>query len=97
MADAYIWIDPARCGGEPCINGTRIPPECVASYYLAGDSADALCRMYGISRQQFLVACWFLAVHGSPRWRRRWQPWAARAGQLLWSRETADQAPDPPR
>lgn len=33
-----VWQNPARCGGDPCVDGTRIPTRVIAGRYAAGES-----------------------------------------------------------
>lgn len=41
-----IVSDPAICGGQPCIRGTRVPVHVVLDFLAAGDSVEALLREY---------------------------------------------------
>ena len=38
MMNDRISVDPAVCGGEPCVRGTRVPVHVVLSHLAAGDS-----------------------------------------------------------
>lgn len=108
--DAYIWIDPRRRVGEPCIGGSRLPVAAVAvrSWY---DGIDAAVDTYDITRQQALVACWYAGTYGITHiWRASgdrsryvsaWrEPWRARWRQ--WAESVATDlwhgrdVPDPP-
>lgn len=92
----YIWIDPGRRSGEPCIGGTRVPPEIIGGYVWAGDDVAKIADDYSISMPQVLVACWYLGTYGSRVWKKRWGVWAKKAGGVLWSRKDQDQCPLPP-
>ncbi|MGH9426505.1 MAG: DUF433 domain-containing protein [Terriglobia bacterium] len=41
-----IVSDPAICGGEPCIAGTRIPTSVVLSHLAAGDSYEEILKQF---------------------------------------------------
>lgn len=52
-----IWIDPARCGGKPCIRGHRIWVSLIVDMIAAGESEDEILRNYpGIERDD-IRAC----------------------------------------
>lgn len=111
MSDAYVWIDPARRSGEPCIGGHRLPVELVIDAVWAGGVDHAMFQ-WSLSRAQVLVACWYsgsgnvVRLHGKDSryvayrgpWRKRWGAWAAEVHQALWQSTTCDYAevPDPP-
>lgn len=97
MPDAYIWLAPGRRGGAPCVGGTRLPPECAAEFYLAGESVATVCAGYAITREQFLVACWYLGLYGPRTYQRRWKAWAKAVQVALAYRDRAAATPDPPR
>jgi len=47
-----IWIDPARCGGKPCIRGHRIWVSLIVDLVAAGESEDDILEAYpGIERE----------------------------------------------
>ena len=111
MSQAYVWIDPARKSGEPCIGGHRLSVELVIESVWYGDVRTAMAT-YEISRAQVLTACWYAGVgnvirlhgkggkyvgHRGP-WRKRWGAWAADVHQALWQSTTVDYdaIPDPP-
>jgi uncharacterized protein (DUF433 family) len=111
VSDAYVWIDPARRSGEPCIGGHRLGVDMVIETVWATgiDNAE---DMYCITRSQILGACWYagagypVRLHNSRSeyapyrgpWRKRWGTWAAEVHQALWSSTTCDYdaIPDPP-
>jgi hypothetical protein len=39
---------------------------------------------FGLTRHELLVALWFEATQGQPRFRRRWREWGRTASQALW-------------
>lgn len=52
-----ISVDPAVCGGEPCVKGTRVPVNVVLSHLAAGDSQDdILANFPGLARED-IKAC----------------------------------------
>lgn len=90
----YVWIDPARRSGEPCISGTRTPVEHVVECVWDG-GVDLAAHAYQLSRAQVLVACWYAGAYGvtvlhgrqtnagradyRPHYRERFrEPWRAR-------------------
>lgn len=59
-----VWIDPERCGGQPCIGGTRIPVRLVAE--LAADGDDAALTAYpSLTPAQVAVARWYAERYGN--------------------------------
>lgn len=79
LADAFVWIDPQRRSGDPCINGTRITTEQVADYVAAG-LADELVRDFELSPAQVAVGCWYEALRGT---KPEWEKWAHEASMAL--------------
>lgn len=52
-----ISVDPAVCGGEPCVTGTRVPVHVVLSHLAAGDSeGDILANFPSLTRED-VKAC----------------------------------------
>ncbi len=52
-----IWIDPARCGGKPCIRGHRIWVSLIVDLLAAGSSEEEILADYpGIERDD-IRAC----------------------------------------
>ncbi len=41
-----IVSDPQICGGEPCIQGTRIPVHIILSHFAAGDTAEIILEQF---------------------------------------------------
>lgn len=109
MSDAYVWIDPARRSGEPCIGGHRLPVEMVVDAVWSAGVAQALGLWPQIDRAQVLVACWYagagnvVRLHGKGGkyvahrgpWRKRWGTWAKDSHQALWE-QRFDDVTDPP-
>jgi uncharacterized protein (DUF433 family) len=63
-----IWIDPGRCGGQPCIRGHRIWVSLILDLLAAGESVEAILEDYpGISRED-VQAC---IAYGSEMARER--------------------------
>lgn len=93
----FIWIDPGRYSGQPCIGGHRLPAEQMAGYVWEGETVEAVARQWDITVPQVLVACWFMGIYGSRTWKKRWGAWAGKAYGFLWDRDTQDQCPPPPR
>ena len=52
-----IWIDPARCGGKPCIRGHRIWVSLILDLLAAGEPVEDILRNYpGLTRED-IQAC----------------------------------------
>ena len=99
MSDACIWIDPARCGGRPCLNGTRLYLS-HPSLHLAdpGYTLDMYRDDYDIdeallSDRDILaaVAWWVLNDRSRRREDRRirkaWREWGAETWERCWDNE----------
>ncbi len=112
MSDAYVWIDPARKSGEPCVGGHRVPVEMVIGVVWES-SVDNAMDLWCLTRAEVLGACWYAGVgnvvrlhgkggkyvaHRGP-WRKRWGVWARQVHGALWSSTTCNYGavPDPPR
>lgn len=64
----HIWIDPARCGGKPCIRGHRIWVSLILDMLAAGETVEAILENYpGITREA-IQAC---IAYGSEMSRER--------------------------
>lgn len=98
MTDPAIRVSPGVMAGLPCIAGTRIPAKQIAGCWWRGayPTVDSLGDTYDLTRAQVLVACWYMALSGGPRWRNRWGAWAASAGSEMW-RGRSDLVPPPPQ
>lgn len=84
MTGPHVQVDPAVQFGRPCIAGTRICVDVVAEQVYAGDPVDAVADDFDVSRADVLVACWYVARHGTgdglglrTKLRRAWQDWLA--------------------
>lgn len=109
--NAYVWIDPARRSGEPCVGGHRLPVEMVVDI-VWDSSTDNAIDMWCLSRGEVLAACWYagagypVRLHNTRSeyapyrgsWRKRWGAWAHDVHGALWSSTTVDYdaIPDPP-
>lgn len=84
--DAYVWVDPGRQGGAPCIGGTRIPTDMVPGY-VKHSGVDGMAHDYDLTPRQIVTALWYEAMHG--RWSRvkKLRRWAEDAGMVLWHSE----------
>jgi len=51
-----IWIDPARCGGRPCVRGHRIWVSLVLDLLASGSTIEEIVREYGITPED-VQAC----------------------------------------
>lgn len=51
-----IVSDPAICGGEPCIAGTRIQTSVILSHLAAGDSYDEILRQFPRMKREDILA-----------------------------------------
>ena len=65
-----IWIDPARCGGRPCIRGHRIWVSLVLDLLASGTTIEEIVREYGITPED-VQAC---IAYGSEMARERYVP-----------------------
>jgi uncharacterized protein (DUF433 family) len=65
-----IWIDPARCGGRPCIRGHRIWVSLVLDLLASGSTSEEIEREYGITPED-IQAC---IAYGSEMARARYVP-----------------------
>jgi len=65
-----IWIDPARCGGRPCIRGHRIWVSLVLDLLASGATSEEIVREYGITPED-VQAC---IAYGSEMARERYVP-----------------------
>jgi uncharacterized protein (DUF433 family) len=65
-----IWIDPARCGGRPCIRGHRIWVSLVLDLLASGSTSEEIEREYGITPED-IQAC---IAYGSEMARERYVP-----------------------
>lgn len=52
-----IASDPQICGGEPCIQGTRIPVQVILSHLAAGEDPQTLLKQFPRLTQEDILAC----------------------------------------
>jgi uncharacterized protein (DUF433 family) len=52
-----IWIDPERCGGKPCIRGTRIWVSLVLSFLSDGETVAEILQNYPELKEEDIRAC----------------------------------------
>ena len=64
-----IWIDPARCGGKPCIRGHRIWVSLVLDLLASGSSVDEILADYPGLTPEDIQAC---IAYGSEMARERY-------------------------
>lgn len=78
-----IHIDPGIRGGRPAIAGVSC--EAYAERVHAGESLDEVADDYGVTREQVLLACWWIAtMERQPRWAKAWENWGGQAHLSLW-------------
>jgi uncharacterized protein (DUF433 family) len=52
-----IWIDPARCGGKPCIRGHRIWVSLILDLLASGAPATEILENYRGLVEEDILAC----------------------------------------
>lgn len=52
-----ITVDPAICGGEPCIKGTRIPVYIVLDHLAAGEDYEEILKNFPRISIEDVLAC----------------------------------------
>jgi uncharacterized protein (DUF433 family) len=52
-----IWIDPERCGGKPCLRGTRIWVSLILSFLSNGETAAEILQNYPELQEEDIRAC----------------------------------------
>ena len=63
-----IWIDPARCGGRPCIRGHRIWVSLILDFLASGTSMEEILEEYPQLSREDILAC---IAYGSEMARER--------------------------
>jgi uncharacterized protein (DUF433 family) len=63
-----IWIDPARCGGKPCIRGHRIWVSLILDMLASGSTTAEILENYPGLVEQDILAC---IAYGSEMTRER--------------------------
>lgn len=64
-----IWIDPARCGGKPCIRGHRIWVSLILDLLAAGSTVAEILEDYPGLTEEDIRAC---IAYGSEMSRERY-------------------------
>ncbi|MSQ10840.1 MAG: DUF433 domain-containing protein [Dehalococcoidia bacterium] len=57
----HIVTDPKIAGGKPVVAGTRVPVQVILGSLAGGDSIEAVCEGYGVSRDDVLAALAYAA------------------------------------
>jgi uncharacterized protein (DUF433 family) len=52
-----ISSDPAICGGEPCIKGTRVPVHVILSHLAAGDDLKSILQNFPRITEKDVQTC----------------------------------------
>jgi len=52
-----IWIDPARCGGKPCVRGHRIWVSLILDLLASGSPVEAILADYPGLAEEDILAC----------------------------------------
>lgn len=52
-----IVSDPAVCGGEPCVKGTRIPVHIILSHLAAGEDNETVLKNFPKLKKEDILAC----------------------------------------
>jgi uncharacterized protein (DUF433 family) len=66
-----IWIDPARCGGKPCIRGHRIWVSLILDLLASGSTTTEILENYPGLTEEDIRAC---IAYGSEMSRERYVP-----------------------
>ena len=64
-----IWIDPARCGGKPCIRGHRIWVSLILDNLASGGTSTEILQDYPGLVEEDILAC---IAYGSEMSRERY-------------------------
>jgi uncharacterized protein (DUF433 family) len=64
-----IWIDPARCGGKPCIRGHRIWVSLILDMLASGSTFTEVLALYPGLVEEDILAC---IAYGSEMARERY-------------------------
>ena len=78
MSSPQVTVSPAHSFGRPSMRG--VSTEVIADAYWLGEDVE---DEYGLTRHELLVALWFEATRGQPRFRRWWKTWAEQVGPVL--------------
>jgi uncharacterized protein (DUF433 family) len=102
-----LSIDPGLQFGAVCVTGTRVPADSLSGSVFAGDGVDETASDYGVSRQDVLLACWWLvdqALMVAPSKRKtyeqnvvdRWGKWSQTVIRGLAGHPGSEPPSDPP-
>jgi uncharacterized protein (DUF433 family) len=97
-ANVQVAFNPAvTMPGTPTIDGHRMGVRTLAviAWERGVPAAHGPAFYPHLTREEVVVACWWMGLYGPRTWRRRWGAWALNAGWHLWSRCLT--FPDPPR
>ncbi len=87
-----VTVEPCMRFGLPHVRGVSV--DAIGARVWAGDSVEATAEDFNLRREDVIVACWYVARHGTPADRRRWKAWLTAVETGLW-RGRFD-VPDPP-
>jgi uncharacterized protein (DUF433 family) len=94
---AHISLDPGIKSGEPCIAGTRLTAAWMADHIWSGWTLQDIQKDWDyLTRADLMVACWYVGIHTSRTWRKRWGKWAKDAHGFLWDSTRQADCPWPP-
>lgn len=92
-ARPHVAIDPAMQFGRPHVRDVAV--EAITGLFAAGETVTVVRGEYGLTREDFLVACWYAGLYGT-RSERKWLgAWAVFAGKLMWHGHWSEVS-DPP-
>jgi uncharacterized protein (DUF433 family) len=57
MHHSRITSDPQVCGGEPCVQGTRIPVQVVLGHLAGGDDMETILAEFPRLSREDVLAC----------------------------------------
>jgi uncharacterized protein (DUF433 family) len=77
-----VCWSPGMRFGEPHVRGR--PVDAIGGMVWAGERVEVVAEEYDVTREEVIVACWWLGRHGEPRWRRRWKAWTQVVESELW-------------
>ncbi len=98
---AALWLDPSRCAGRVCLNGTRLYTEHTA-HMLSFDTVEQYRSDYGLEgisdRDIYVAAAWWVLYEPARTKQDRalkkaWHQWATGVWEACWHHEYV---PEPP-
>ncbi len=73
LIETHLASDPAVCGGQVCVKGTRIPAALILGALAGGDTIDELLRGYpGITRDDVAAVLAYGAKLSEDPFRKVW-------------------------